>query len=326
MSLLEVVGLEKTFGHGPNAVPAVRGVDLEVGAGETVGLVGESGCGKTSLGRVVVGLQERTGGELVFDGEPMNGQFREPRYRRRVQMVFQHPDQSLNPRMRVDQMLAEPLRLLTEVSDDGIERRIDEVLRLVGLGPEYARRRSRQLSGGQQQRVAIARALICEPDLLVLDEPTSSLDQSVRARIISLLGEIQQERDVAYLFISHDLSTVRKIADRVAVMYLGRVVELADTETIFDAPEHPYTKALLSAVPQMDPRRKRERIIIPGETPNPSELPRGCSFQDRCPLVHQRCRVEPVRPVSIGAGHMVECFAVEERLTGSVETSAGPDQ
>lgn len=314
MSLLELVDLHKTFGHGGDAVPAVRGVDLEIKPGDTLGLVGESGCGKTSLGRVVVGLQEPSSGSIVFDGNPIDGQLRQPTYRRRVQMVFQHPDQSLNPRMRVEQMLAEPLRLLSDIPDREISARIDEVLRLVGLGPEYRRRRSKQLSGGQQQRVAIARALICQPDLVVLDEPTSSLDQSVRGRIISLLRDIQQERDVAYLFISHDLSTVRKIADRVAVMYLGRVVELADTETIFASPEHPYTQALLSAVPQMDPRRKRERIILPGETPNPSRLPRGCSFQDRCFLVHDRCRQEEVRPVSIGPGHLVECFAVENRI------------
>jgi oligopeptide/dipeptide ABC transporter ATP-binding protein len=176
------------------------------------------------------------------------------------------------------------------------------------------KRRSRELSGGQQQRVAIARALICEPDLVVLDEPTSSLDQSVRARIIALLRDIQQERQVAYLLISHDLSTVRKIADRVAVMYLGRVVELADTETIFESPQHPYTRALLSAVPQMDPHRRRERVVIPGETPNPSDLPTGCSFQDRCPLVHERCTKEAVYPIEVSDGHLVECFAVEERV------------
>jgi peptide/nickel transport system ATP-binding protein len=314
MSLLELVDLHKTYGQGNDSVPAVRGVELAIRPGETLGLVGESGCGKTSLGRVVVGLQESSGGSILFDGELIDGQLRRPAYRRRMQMVFQHPDQSLNPRMRVEQMLAEPLHLLTDTPEPEISSRIDEVLRLVGLGPEYRHRRSKQLSGGQQQRVAIARALICEPDLVVLDEPTSSLDQSVRARIISLLRKIQTERDVAYLFISHDLSTVRKIADRVAVMYLGRVVELADTETIFDSPQHPYTKALLSAVPQMDPRRKRERIILPGETPNPSQLPSGCSFQDRCPLVHDRCRREDVYPVSIEPGHLVECFAVEDRI------------
>lgn len=317
MSLLELVDLEKTYGHGADAVPAVRGVDLELSPGETLGLVGESGCGKTSLGRVVVGLQESTGGRLIFDGQDVRGLLSEPRLRRRVQMVFQHPDQSLNPRMRVEKMLAEPLQLLTDIPDPEIEQRIDEVLRLVGLGPEYRDRRSKQLSGGQQQRVAIARALICEPDLVVLDEPTSSLDQSVRARIISLLRNIQEERDVAYLFISHDLSTVRKIADRVAVMYLGRIVELAETETIFASPEHPYTQALLSAVPQMDPHRARDRMILPGETPNPSDLPVGCSFQERCPLVHERCRQHAVYPVAVRPGHMVECFAVEERLSST---------
>lgn len=318
MSLLQLTDIEKTYGSGPNAVPAVRGVDLVLQRGETVGLVGESGCGKTSLGRVVVGLQSATGGEIVFDGQEIDrGQLSHPDYRRRVQMVFQHPDQSLNPRMRVEQMLAEPLRLLTDVPSDEIEERIVRTLTLVGLGPGYMKRRSKQLSGGQQQRVAIARALICEPDLVVLDEPTSSLDQSVRARIIALLRDIQQERQVAYLFISHDLSTVRKIANRVAVMYLGRVVELADTETIFESPQHPYTKALLSAVPRMDPHRTRERIVIPGETPNPSNLPPGCSFQDRCPLVHNRCTREAVYPIEVAGGHLVECFAVEERLTRS---------
>ena len=315
MSLLQLTDLEKVYGSGAGAVPAVRGVDLLLRRGETVGLVGESGCGKTSLGRVVVGLQEATGGEIVFDGEEIgHGQLSRPEYRRRVQMVFQHPDQSLNPRMRVEQMLAEPLRLLTDVPQKEIRARIERVLTLVGLGPGYMKRRSRELSGGQQQRVAIARALICEPDLVVLDEPTSSLDQSVRARIIALLRDIQQERQVAYLLISHDLSTVRKIADRVAVMYLGRVVELADTETIFESPQHPYTRALLSAVPQMDPHRRRERVVIPGETPNPSDLPTGCSFQDRCPLVHERCTKEAVYPIAVSDGHLVECFAVEERV------------
>jgi oligopeptide transport system ATP-binding protein len=316
VSLLELTDIHKVYGTGKDAVPAVRGVDLVIERGETVGLVGESGCGKTSLGRVVVGLQEPTSGSIRFDGEMIEGHLSRPEYRRRVQMVFQHPAQSLNPRMQVTQMLAEPLRLLTDVPERDFEHRINEVLSLVGLGPEYASRRPSQLSGGQQQRVAIARALICEPDLVVLDEPTSSLDQSVRARIIALLREIQREREVAYLFISHDLSTVRKIASRVAVMYLGRVVELSHTDVIYDSPLHPYTEALLSAVPQMDPRRQRQRIILPGETPSPSELPVGCSFQERCPLVHERCRVESVYPIDIGDSHVVECFAVEERLAG----------
>ena len=310
MALLEVRDLFKNFGHGKSHVPAVRGVDLDLEAGETVGLVGESGCGKTTLGRVVVGLNEASGGHVYFDGEVLDGNLSKPRYRRRIQMVFQHPAQSLNRRMRVDKTLAEPLKLLSDATPEAIEARVNEVLRLVGLGPDYLRRTPRQMSGGQQQRIAIARALMPEPDVVVLDEPTSSLDQSVRGRIIALLKSIQSERDVAYLFISHDLSTVRRIADRVAVMYLGRIVEEAPTEQIFEDPKHPYTKALLSALPTMDLDNRQERIILPGETPSPSDLPAGCSFQDRCPLVHDRCRVEQPLLTSIGEHRSVECFAV----------------
>lgn len=315
MPLVEVESLRKVFGHGIGAVPAVRGVDLTVDRGETVALVGESGCGKTTLGRVVVGLEPASEGSISFDGKRIEGEFSKREIRRRIQMVFQHPAQSLNPRMRIATMLREPLDLLTDFPESEHEERIASVLRLVGLGPEYARRRSSALSGGQQQRVAIARALMPEPDLLVLDEPTSSLDQSVRARILALLRDIQSERGVAYLFISHDLSTVRRIADRVAVMYLGRVVELANTDRIFETPRHPYTQALLSAAPTMDLDHRRERIILEGETPNPSELPRGCSFQDRCPLVHDLCRAEHPTPTLIGPGHEVECFAVEREVS-----------
>ncbi len=313
MALLEVRGLHKVFGHGRSAVPAVRGVDLDIERGETLGLVGESGCGKTTLGRVVVGLQAPTEGEITFDGEVLDGKLSRPEYRKRVQMVFQHPAQSLNRRMRVNTTLSEPLRLLDVAAKDEIRGRVDQVLRLVGLGPDYLLRGPRQLSGGQQQRIAIARALMPDPDLVVLDEPTSSLDQSVRGRIIALLRSIQAERGVAYLFISHDLSTVRRIADRVAVMYLGRIVEVAPTERIFEDPQHPYTKALLSAVPSMDLDTRGTRIILEGETPSPSELPSGCSFQDRCPLVHERCRTEDPVLRPHGGDRMVECFAVTER-------------
>ena len=313
MPLLELDDVHKAYGHGADAVRAVRGVDLNVSTGETVGLVGESGCGKSTLARVVVGLRSTSGGEVRFSGENLHDRIGDHTIRRRVQMVFQHPSQSLNRRFRIERTLAEPLRLLDVTKDRAeISRRIDEVLELVGLGPEFRKRWPSKLSGGQQQRVAIARALICEPDLIILDEPTSGLDQSVRSRIIALLREIQNERDVAYLFISHDLSTVQRLASRVAVMYLGRIVEIADTKSIFQHPQHPYTQALLSAIPSMDPDAARERIILPGETPSPSSLPDGCSFQSRCPLVHDRCRVEEPRLLPYRGEHAVECFAITD--------------
>ncbi len=315
MPLLEVHGLHKVYGHGARAVPALRGVDLDVDRGETVALVGESGCGKTTLGRMVVGLLSPTAGDITFDGERLDELLDDGGSRSRIQMVFQHPDSSLNPRFRAGTTVREPRQLMKGGSRAEIEEKVDEVLRLVGLGAEYKPRRPRELSGGQQQRVAIARALMSDPELIVLDEPTSSLDQSIRGRIISLLRDIQNARNVAYLFISHDLSTVRRIADRVAVMYLGRIVEIADTETVFESPLHPYTRALLSAVPSFDPEQRTRRIILEGETPNPSELPTGCSFQDRCPLVHDRCRREAPSLESVEGGRRVECFAVVDGVS-----------
>lgn len=309
MSLLRVRDLKKTYGSGKSLLPAVRGVSLDVAAGETLALVGESGCGKSSTARVVVGLTTPTDGTVELNGRDVREAPRDRDLRRRIQMVFQHPDQSLDPRFTVAQTLAEPVRLLLD--GDDVAGRVDRALRTVGLGPEYRDRRPRELSGGQQQRVAIARALICDPQLVVLDEPTASLDQSVRSRVIALLKDLQQERQVGYLFISHDLVTVRRLAHRVAVMYLGRIVEIADTEQLFQAPQHPYTRALLAAAPVPDPRRQGSRARLAGETPSAANLPVGCSFQDRCPLVHDRCRVE--RPVLAltEQGHAAECFAVE---------------
>lgn len=316
MTVLEIRDVHKTHGRGASSVPAVRGVDLAVDSGETVGLVGESGCGKSSLGRMIVGLQAMTSGSIQFRGRALDAALR-GQGRRQIQMVFQHPAASLNPKMTVEAMLAEPLRLLMGLDGDPLSRRIDELLGGVGLDSAYRSRRPSQLSGGQQQRVAIARALACEPDLVVLDEPTASLDQSVRSRVVALLCEIQHARGVAYLFISHDLATVRRIADRVAVMYLGRIVELAPTEQLFEHPAHPYTRALLSAAPQLDPAARRERIVLRGETPNPARLPVGCSFQDRCSLVHDRCRKAVPMLASMDGHHLVECFAVQTAGTGS---------
>ena len=309
-ALLEVRGLWKTFGRGRGALPAVRGVDLDVERGETVGVVGESGCGKTTLARMVAGLTRATDGDIRFDGSDLDGSSASIENRRRIQMVFQHPAQSLNRRMSVGAMLAEPLRLLAGVPRSDTTDRIEEMLGLVGLDPAFRTRRPRQLSGGQQQRVAIARALMPDPDLVVLDEPTSSLDQSLRGRMIALLRRIQELRDVSYLFISHDLGTVRRIADRVAVMYLGRIVEIARTRQLFEDPRHPYTKALLSVAPTMDLDRARTRIVLEGETPSPTDLPTGCSFQDRCPLVFDRCREESPVLTLVDDYREVECFAV----------------
>ena len=311
MTLLEVRDLYKTYGHGAGAVPAVRGVDLELGGGETVGLVGESGCGKTTLGRVLVGLNTPTSGDVIFDGDNVAGRLQEAEFRRRVQMVFQHPQSSLNPKFKVSTTLREPGPLLTSKSSEEVEERMVETLRVVGLGQEYRSRRPKQLSGGQLQRVAIARALMSAPDLIVLDEPTSSLDQSIRSRIISLLKDIQATNAVSYLFISHDLSTVRKIAHRVAVMYLGRIVEVSETNDLFNNPRHPYTRALLSAVPSLDSNERPERIILRGETPSPTELPVGCSFQDRCDLVHDQCRPQRPQLSEVGPARHVECFAAQ---------------
>ncbi|MGH3360280.1 MAG: oligopeptide/dipeptide ABC transporter ATP-binding protein [Nocardioidaceae bacterium] len=315
MSLLSVRDLHKTYGKGRSALPAVRGVSLELDHGETLAIVGESGCGKSSTARVVVGLAEPTSGTVELGGQDMHAGVHDRAMRRRAQMVFQHPDQSLNPHFTVARAVAEPARLLGDAGDlrgrpDDVEARVVAALKTVGLGPEYRNRRPRELSGGQQQRVAIARALICNPDLVVLDEPTASLDQSVRSRVVALLQQLQSEHRVGYLFISHDLTTVRRIAHRVAVMYLGRIVESAPTEELFQTPQHPYTRALLAAAPVPDPRRRQRVVPLEGETPSAQNLPTGCAFQDRCALVHDRCHTAQPQLELSGQAHLVECFAV----------------
>jgi oligopeptide transport system ATP-binding protein len=274
----------------PNAVlRAVDGVDLRIARGESFGLVGESGCGKSTLARTVVGLQEPTAGTIEFDGERID----RPRPRwvpRRIQIVFQDPYSSLNPRMTVSQTLGEMLRFHEVVSRPQVDARIDELLELVGLSRTMRDAYPRQLSGGQRQRVGIARAISLEPDVLIADEPVSALDVSVQATVLSLLEDLRERLGLTLLLIAHDLAVVRQVCDRVAVMYLGRIVEEGPIEQVFAQSRHPYTRALLRAVPSLHPDADREHVAVPGEPPSPYALPPGCRFHTRCPIARERCR------------------------------------
>lgn len=308
MTLVELRNAHKTYRHHRQDVLAVRGVDLEIEPGETVALVGESGCGKSTLGRLLAGTSRTTSGDVLLDGRDLYEQCASDRAaRRRIQMVFQHPLQSLNPKFSVERTLREPLNLRRELSPRVRTQRLHETMGLVGLESEYLHRRPTELSGGQQQRVALARALMSDPDLIVLDEPTSSLDQSVRRRTVALLRQVQERTGLAYLFITHDLATVPQIAHRVAVMYLGRIVEQATPDRLFAEPAHPYTSALIAAAPTMTVGR-REWGVIRGETPSASNRPRGCAFRDRCPIAIDRCAQEDPMLAEERPAHWVECF------------------
>ncbi|WP_288392158.1 dipeptide ABC transporter ATP-binding protein [uncultured Herbaspirillum sp.] len=314
--LLEVHGLKKYFASGSSTVKAVDDVSFSLAQGQTLGLVGESGCGKSTTGRSVLRLIEPSAGSVRFMGRELTllpeDQLRA--MRRHMQMVFQDPYASLNPRMTIGEVLEEPLLVHKLHERATRKRKVAEALEMVGLNPAYAARHPHEFSGGQRQRVGIARAIITRPKLVVADEAVSALDVSIQAQILNLLRELQQELGLTYLFVSHDLAVIRHVSDHIGVMYLGRMVELGTCEEVYSNPRHPYTQALLSAIPREHPRQKRERIVLQGSIPNPAAPPPGCHFHPRCPSCMEICKTAAPPAVKISPTHTVACHLSRPEL------------
>jgi oligopeptide transport system ATP-binding protein len=314
------------FREETDRVKAVDGMSFDIHQQETLGLVGESGCGKSTTGRALIQLHRPTDGSVLFNPKGEEGEEGETvdlaqlsegelhERRQDLQMIFQDPFASLNPRMTVGSIIGEPLKIHTELSGKGLQRRVQELMDVVGLDPRYIRRYPHEFSGGQRQRIGVARALATNPQFIVCDEPVSALDVSIQAQILNLLDRLQDEFGLTYLFIAHDLAAVRHISDRIAVMYLGKLAEIADSETLYDDPRHPYTQALTSAVPIPDPEIEsdRERIVLEGNVPSPMDPPTGCVFHTRCPYAWDRCKEEEPDLHEVEDGHEVACHLVEE--------------
>jgi oligopeptide transport system ATP-binding protein len=315
------------------AVKAVDDVSFTIKKGETLGLVGESGCGKSTTGRAILQLHRPTSGEVLFQGTDLTKLRGEEmrRMRRKVQMIFQDPYASLNPRMTVGDIIGEPIKVHGLRQGKEVRERVQELLQLVGLNPYFINRYPHEFSGGQRQRIGVARALAVEPEFVVCDEPVSALDVSIQAQVINLLEELQDKLGLTYLFIAHGLAVVKHISDRVAVMYLGKIVELAEGSKLYSMPMHPYTRALLSAVPIPDPKieKRRKRIILEGDVPSPLNPPSGCHFHTRCPIAIEKCKVEEPPFIDYGGGHFAACWRARESielLPGAGATAIAPPE
>lgn len=319
--LLEVKNLEKHFPITKGAIipkrvgsiKAVDGVSFKVHQGETLGLVGESGCGKSTTGRTILKLLEPTGGNIIFRGKDITNVRGEQlrRLRKDMQFIFQDPYASLNPRMTVEQTISEPMKIFG-MGKNEIQKRVNRLLDVVGLSSYQKGRYPHEFSGGQRQRIGIARALALDPELVICDEPVSALDVSIQAQVINLMEDLQQEFGLTFIFIAHDLGIVHHISDRIAVMYLGNIVEIGTYHELYENPKHPYTQALLSAIPEANPHLKKERIVLQGDVPSPANPPKGCKFHTRCPFAEERCRIEIPKMRTISENHEVACHLVKE--------------